>query len=391
MTRSGKPDAKSSGTARAAHIGYQPRWTITPGELLKAEIAQRGMSQSDLAARAKLTEKHVSQVMTGTATLTPDVALALERSLGVPARTLLVAEAHHQAERSRHDANAELAKLESWAREFPLRALRSNNILTGAEHGGELVDRLLRFFGVADKAAFEQVSLAGISGFRRAQHLNVDDYATATWLRLGELQTENHKLPPYRAEKLRRCVTEIRLLTRCPDGEAFARAREELGACGVALAFVNGINESRACGATRWVSASRPLVVLSDRYQYRDTLWFSLMHEIGHILRHQKRRTFISLASNGDDQDGLEAEANEFAADMLVPRQYRDRLSTATTPSDFNALADEVGVDVTIIAGQRGHLTSEWRKVQPLRKKLDVAALRHAATDPLPDDASAAR
>jgi HTH-type transcriptional regulator / antitoxin HigA len=385
MTRSARPRDNSNGHSSATHIEFQPDWAATPGVLLKAEIEARGMTQSDLAARAKLTTKHVSQVMTGTVTLTPDVALAFERSLGVPARTLLLAEARHQAERSSQHAYVELAKHERWARRFPLPVLRSQGFLTGTERGGELVDKVLRFFGVADPAAFEQVSLAGISGFRRAQHLPVSAFATATWLRLGELQTARHRLPAYDAEKLRGDLVRLRSLSSRPDAEGFTEARHELARCGVALAFVHGVAESRACGATRWITSSRPLIVLSDRYQFRDSLWFSLLHEIGHLLRHQKRRTFVDLADDGDDNDGLEAEANEFAAETLVPRTYREALSSANTPAQLRALADEVGVDVSVIAGQRGHLTSDWSKVQRLRKKLDVAALARAAETPLDD------
>jgi len=389
MTPSERSRAEEPDTTRAAHIEFQPEWAVTPGALLRVEIEARGMSQTDLAARTKLTEKHVSQVMTGTASLTADVAMAFERSLGVPARTLLLAEARHQAERSSQHAYAELAKHTAWASRFPLAVLRANGVLTGSEHGGELVDKLLRFFGVADPAAFEQVSLAGVSGFRRAQHLDVDAYATATWLRLGEQQTANHRLPAFRADQLRKRLLDLRILTGVPDGEAFARARELLGACGVALAFVDGIKESRACGATRWVSATRPLIVLSDRYKFKDTFWFSLMHEIGHILRHPRRRTFISLGSDGDDQDGLEAEANEFAADALVPRKYQDRLVGATSDFELQALAEEVGVDISVVAGRRGHLTSEWPKVQRLRKKLNVRELRAAAAAPITVEADA--
>lgn len=389
MTPSERSRAGGPNPTRAAHIEFQPEWAVTPGALLRVEIEARGMSQTDLAARTKLTEKHVSQVMTGTASLTADVAMAFERSLGVPARTLLLAEARHQAERSSQHAYAELAKHAAWASRFPLAVLRANGILTGAEHGGELVDKLLRFFGVADPAAFEQVSLAGVSGFRRAQHLDVDAYATATWLRLGEQQTASHRLPAYRADQLRKCLVDLRPLTRVPDGEAFMRARDLLGACGVALAFVDGIKESRACGATRWVSGTRPMIVLSDRYKFRDTFWFSLMHELGHILRHPRRRTFISLGADGDDQDGLEAEANEFAADTLVPRKYQGHLAVATSDFELQALAEEIGVDISVVAGRRGHLTSEWPKVQRLRKKLNVRQLREAAAAPMTADADA--
>ncbi|MEO6115090.1 MAG: XRE family transcriptional regulator [Jatrophihabitantaceae bacterium] len=378
-----------SDQARAAHVEFQPEWAVAPGTLLRAELDARGMTQTDLAARTQLTEKHVSQVMTGTVTLSADVALAFERSLGVPARTLLLAEARHQAEESGQTAFRELAQHESWARHFPITVLKKNGYLQGNERGGQLVDCILRFFGVAEPKAFEEVSLAGISGFRRAQHLQVNEYATATWLRLGELQTARHHLPPFSADRLRRSLSTLRALTSQPDGEAFTLARRQLASCGVALAFVDGVNESRAWGATRWVTASRPVIVLSDRYPFRDSLWFSLMHEIGHVLRHPKRRTFVNLADDGDDNDGLEAEANDFAAETLVPSDYRDQLMTVTSQPEFDALAAQVGVDVSIVAGQAGHRTGDWRRVQRLRKKLDVPALDRAAHAPLDESAPA--
>lgn len=383
MPRQRTTGEQSQPPEKVAQDDFIAEWALPPGTLLRAEIDARGMTQADLAARAKLTEKHVSQVVTGTVSLTPDVALAFERSLGVPARTLLLAEARYQSERSRRDAVKALAKHELWARQFPLAELEKNGVLRGAEHGGELVDRLLRFFGVADPQAFEKVSLAGISGFRRAQHLRVDEYATATWLRLGEQQTSGHELPAYDADRLRRSLPELRRLSKGRDDDAFTEARRILAECGIALAFVEGIKESRACGATRWVTPTRPLIVLSDRYGHRDTLWFSLMHEVGHVLRHPRRRTFVNLADGGDDFDGLEDEAYAFAADVLVPDRYRQRLLAAATPDEFDALAADADVDVSVLAGQRGHLTGEWRKVQRLRKKLDVSAVARAAGAPL--------
>jgi HTH-type transcriptional regulator/antitoxin HigA len=376
-------DEQPGPSARAAHIEFIAEWALPPGTLVRAEIDARGMTQADLAARAKLTEKHVSQVMTGTVSLTPDVALAFERSLGIPARTLLLAEARYQAERARQDAFTTLAKHEPWARRFPLADLKKKGVLRGTERGGELVDLLLRFFGVANPQAFETVSLAGISGFRRAQHLNVDEYATATWLRLGEQQTAEHQLHRYDPDRLRRSLPELRHLSTRPDGDAFREARQILAESGVALAFVDGIKGSRACGATRWVTPTRPLIVLSDRYGYRDTLWFSFLHEVGHILQHPRRCTFVNLADDGDDVDGLEAEANAFAAEVLVPGRYQERLLAATAADDFNALAVDAEIDVSILAGQRGHLTREWLKAQPLRKKLDVPLIARAAEAPL--------
>jgi hypothetical protein len=103
------------------------------------------------------------------------------------------------------------------------------------------------------------------------------------------------------------------------------------------------------------------------------------MHEIGHVLRHPRRRTFVNIPEDGDDSDGLEAEANGFAADVLVPFTDRERLLALHTRAQFRAFAEDLSIDVSLVAGQYGHLVNDWAKVSQLRKKLDIVGLEHAA------------
>lgn len=56
-----------------------------PGVSMTARLKQIGMSQADLARSSGYSPKHVSQIATGTAGLSTDFALVLERELGVPA------------------------------------------------------------------------------------------------------------------------------------------------------------------------------------------------------------------------------------------------------------------------------------------------------------------
>ena len=55
-------------------------------------------------------------------------------------------------------------------------------------------------------------------------------------------------------------------------------------------------------------------------------LWFTFFHEAAHILLHRKKLMFLELNQNGDGEE--EAEANQFAADVLIPSQYSDQLLT---------------------------------------------------------------
>jgi Zn-dependent peptidase ImmA (M78 family) len=72
-------------------------------------------------------------------------------------------------------------------------------------------------------------------------------------------------------------------------------------------------------GATKWLSPSKALIILSLRGKSDDKLWFTFFHEAGHLLKHGKSLTFLDILG----QDGLnpleEAEADTFARDFLLP------------------------------------------------------------------------
>ena len=59
---------------------------IPPGETIKEQLADRGMTQGEFALRMELPEQYVGKLLSGDVFLTPDVAACLELVLGVPAQ-----------------------------------------------------------------------------------------------------------------------------------------------------------------------------------------------------------------------------------------------------------------------------------------------------------------
>lgn len=61
-------------------------------------------------------------------------------------------------------------------------------------------------------------------------------------------------------------------------------------------------------------------MLLSLRHKTNDHLWFSFFHEIAHILKHKKQ---LFLEGNNFVKDEvLEAKADNFAADILIPKHH---------------------------------------------------------------------
>jgi HTH-type transcriptional regulator/antitoxin HigA len=371
------------GTPGPVPVEFRSDSPTPPGEVLRAELDAQGMTQADLVQRTGLSAKHINQVIQGVASLSPDVALILERTLGTPASVWTMLETRWQDERSRQRARNRLAEHIEWAKMFPIKAMVERGLLVGDEKGVALVEALLGIFRVADPQAFDRVWRSPINGFRRAQHLAVDEYAAITWLLLAERQTEKMPLAPYSITRLRAAIPRLRELTKTPIIQGFQKARLLLAECGVAVAFVEDIPGARACGATWWSGPNRPVIALSARGGREDSVWFSLFHEIGHLLLHPRRVSFIQFdPAAGDDIDGAEKEANTFASETLIPADRIPELRRAGR-LQLITLAEELGIGLGIAAGQRGFLTNEWRSVQRLRQRFDVKELAVIAERPL--------
>lgn len=58
---------------------------VPPGEYLAEVLAHLGMTKDDLAHRMGLSATHLGPIFSGEEAITPDTALQLERTVGVPA------------------------------------------------------------------------------------------------------------------------------------------------------------------------------------------------------------------------------------------------------------------------------------------------------------------
>ncbi|WP_415394553.1 ImmA/IrrE family metallo-endopeptidase (plasmid) [Rhodococcus globerulus] len=104
------------------------------------------------------------------------------------------------------------------------------------------------------------------------------------------------------------------------------------------------IANTRISGVSRWVNGT-PMIAVTSRYKSFDGLWFTILHEIAHVLLHPKRSTYIDVGFKAnDDADSQETAANAFAEDHLIPPKFRDALAATTTAEGIVALATELGV-----------------------------------------------
>ena len=356
--------------------GFSPDYPTRPGEILQVELDARGLTQAELASRTNLSAKHVNQVIKGGAALSPDMALRLERALGIPSYIWNALEANYQDRLTRARARENLMGYEGWLHRFPLRELITREVITKGDDDLTRIEKLLNFFEVADPDAYDRVWAEPVAaGFRRAQHADVDSYATAVWLKLGERLAKATDCSPYDNQGFAQLLHALPKLTlNADDQQALTDLRRECAAVGVAVEFVAEMKGCRASGAARWLSPTKAMILLSGRYRYHDSFWFAFFHEAAHLLLHPKRKMVVDLESDGDDADGQESAANDYAASILVPAPYTKRLTDHTTPDEAVQIAKEIGIHPGIIAGRLGYLYHHWPRYARLRRRLEISA-----------------
>ena len=338
----------------AASYPYQPDYAVPPGSLLKEYLAARGLSNAEFARRCGRSAKLISEIVAGKAPVEPATALQFERVLGMDARIWLGIEADFQLHQTR-TAEAEDEEATAWAGHFPVSDLVKRSAMERPAHPGERTRRLLAFFGVASVEAWRTKYSAKNVAYRHSPTFESDRYALATWLRLAEVEAADQASADFREPAFKRALAQVRTLTRESVPESLNKARQLCNDAGVALSLVRPLPKTRLSGAAWWSSPHRPIIALSARHKTDDHLWFSFFHEAAHLLLHSKRSVFVD-GPNGED-DETETEANDWAANFLVPRKDWQRFicDGVFSGARIRAFAAEQGVAPGILVGSLQH------------------------------------
>ena len=333
---------------------YAPDTVSAPGETLAEVIEERGMTQTELAHRLGMAHKTVNEIIQGKAPLTQGTALALERVLGISAGFWNRMEANYREFLARQEEEQRLAEQQEWLKQFPIKDMVKQGFVQKLGSAVDQMQELLGFLGVASPAQWDGLNSVALGRCRQSA-LDSDPTAVAVWLRRGEILAQQTNCEPFDLAKFLQALGEARTLTN-ELPEVFLPRLVEMGReCGVAIVFVPAIVRARVCGFTRWLTPTKALLQISDRYQRTDSFWFTFFHEAGHLVKHGKKDAF--LEGEAGQEDEKEREADKFALDFLIPpEQYRALLEAKPRHHhEIQFWADSLGIAPGILVGQLHH------------------------------------
>ncbi|MCK5827795.1 HigA family addiction module antidote protein [Candidatus Bipolaricaulota bacterium] len=334
---------------------FQPDYTIHPGEILGETLQARAISQSELASRCGLSEKHVSQIINGRASITSETALMFEQVLGVRARLWMSLESNHRLHLARTEEQHRLAAYAEWSSRFPIQALAKLGWLPTQCTDADCARALLRFFGVTSPSAWEKQYEKFAVAYRKSPAFQSSMESISAWLRIGTLEATKAVTETFDKARFQQSLREIRSLTHRPASEFEPRMKQLCNDAGVALVFVPELPKTYLSGATRWISSDKALIMQSLRYRKDDHFWFTFFHEAAHVLQHGKRSVFIDGISPNDSEE--EQQADAFAANHLIPSKSYASLVRPGRPSrnEVIAFAKRQEIAPGIVVGRLQH------------------------------------
>lgn len=351
-------------------MSYTPSIAIHPGRVIARELDFLGMTQTMLSKRTGLSEKQLSLIINGGASVTAETATLLSNAIGGSAEYWSNLDALYRTvvarDQMRKEAEKEVALVQTENFVLAYRELAKYGYIEKSKDSITKVLNLWHFFGVNSLSAIEKTEA---TAFRKSNGEKNNPVALAAWVRCGELMARKKQVAEYDENKLKQSFSDIKNIIYDMPKNFFEQITEILANCGVILVACPHFVGTYVNGATKWLG-DNPMIQVSIRGKMADKLWFTLFHEIGHILKHGKG----GQISCDHDTSTQEQEANDFAAEVLLPKKKYDkfRYNGDYSRQAILGFAQNEKIDSGIIVGRLQHDgLIRYDQLNSLHKQLD--------------------
>ena len=352
------------------YIEYDDKIAFHPGYYIKEIVEESGLTQEDFAKRLDTTPKNLSLLIRGEQNLSIDIAMKLSRMTGTSVSYWLNLQNAYDALIAEFKSKEELAQERLIFSILDYKYFREYfNLPDLPRKIDEQIVQVRNFLNVATLTVFKKLDMA--VSFRSAtgemSEANIVKANTMVQIATNiALKTEAPKFnKPLFEEAVRYALT----LTK-DHSTFYPLIKEAFCKAGVILVILPNISGSKINGATKKVGNNIMLLV-NDRRLNSDTFWFTLFHEIGHIMNGDYG---ISFDSESGEQEEI---ADKYAEDMLIPYdQYQQFI--AENRFDIQSIrrfAKRIDRDPGIVLGRLmndGKVSYDDWSLNPLRHKYKV-------------------
>lgn len=327
------------------YIEYNDKIAFHPGYYIKEIIEESGLTQEDFAKRLDTTPKNLSYLVRGEQSLSVDIAMKLSRMLGTSLNYWLNLQQTYDAIIAEMNYQDEMEAERTVFKELDYGYFKKNFGLPDLPRKVDAqIECLRKFLQVATLTVFKKRDMA-VSFKNCGKDMRDSNIVKANiMVQIAINQARMVEAPKFNKSKFEQAAEYALSLTR-NHAEFYPVLKEKFKEAGVIFVVLPNLPGSKTNGATKKIG-DNILLLVNNRRLYSDSFWFTLFHEIGHIINSDYGITF--------EDEECEDAADRYAEDKLIPPDvYQTFIQNGKFDvTSIRRFADSIDRDPGIVLGR---------------------------------------
>ncbi|MCM1536453.1 MAG: HigA family addiction module antitoxin [Clostridium sp.] len=296
------------------YIEYKNAIAFHPGYYIKEMVDESGLTQEDFAKRLDTTPKNLSLLIRGEQNLSIDIAMKLSRMMGTSINYWLNLQNAYNALVAEFGSEKELEEEREVFENLGYKYFKDNFGLPDLPRKkDEQIKQVREFLNVATLTVLTKRDMAVNFRSSTKELPQANTIKANAMVQIAANKVLKIETPKFNKTKFEKAIDYALTLTKNHAGFYPLIYRAFLEA-GVVFVILPNLSGSKINGATKKIG-NKVMLMVNDRRLSADLFWFTLFHEIGHILNGDYG---ISFEKEMGEQ---EAAADKYAEDTLIPKE----------------------------------------------------------------------
>lgn len=361
-----------------------PAFATHPGLMLAEEIEANGFNQIDFAKLIDLKRSQLNEIIKGKRNLNADLALLLEKALGIDADFWLEAQKNYDLDKARIETKnkAQLEAIEIWnvAKAFiPISFFKKEQIISG----NPLLDinKVKEIYNVINLDQLATLSIQhSYARFKKSNALKTDVVNIMGWVKLVQHKASQLTVVPFDNGNKEQLIEKLRNVF-VENKNVLNTIQNLLHENGIKLVYQTKGEKTPVDGVSFW-SNGNPAIGMTLRHSRMDNFAFTLFHELGHIYEHlinNNQAEFIDLDYKNEKEDYRnsleEQQANHFAENGLIKDEdwnlFKKNLVLNNNDETIIAFAQKIKLNPSIVRGRVCFRLNNFRTFSRISNEID--------------------
>ncbi len=334
------------------------------GDFIEEERNGLNLSQEELADVLDISTKHLNEIINDKRPLSFELCELLGKLFGPSTQYWSKLDLEFRIKNSTLDKKKEEVELKGRLYQvMPVLELVKKKWIKPTNNFEHLKTEVCKFWNISEFNIDKIEKLSSSLDLKtRVKEINQEKLNTNSlkvWHQYVNGLSEKIKVEKYNKAKLETLTNNI--LDYTGDKDEIPDFVNELNECGVKFVVCEHLQKTYLDGAL-FFNKKNPVIVYTSRFNRLDNFWWTMCHEIGHLLlEHLRDDSSIIIDSHIESKNNIsneEKQADEFAGNLLMREEilnYFTSIGSYITEDRVLNFSKEYNLHPSIVVGMLAH------------------------------------